>query len=46
MPLSCKSPGRVIALFADSNTDSFVYSITPFQEDWRPSQDQQEALLA
>ena len=32
--------------FADSNTGSFVSSIAPFEEDWCPSQGQQEALLA
>ena len=34
------------ALFADSNTDSFVRSIALFEKDWHPSQGQQEALLA
>ena len=34
------------ALFADSNTDSFLCSIAPFEEDWHPSQGQQEVLLA
>ena len=29
-----------------SNTDSYVRSITQFEKDWRPSQGQQEALLA
>ena len=34
------------ALFADSNTDSFVLFIALCEKDWCPSQGQQEALLA
>ena len=30
----------------ENNTDSFVHSIAPFEEDWHLSQGQQEALLA
>ena len=36
----------MVHYFAYNNTDSFVHSIALFEEEWHPSQGQQEALLA
>ena len=45
MPIFCKKCDGTLFTDTHSNTDSFVCSIAPFEEDWHLSQGQQEPLL-